>query len=397
MDIAPDRFVLNIPQKILVVDGDEILLRYLPLRFEDCAVLTARDPGAALGLLESHPDVSVLLADPQASGIPLLEFCRARFPRMPQVLMTRGAAGVPLGHAFRTINKPCRETDLVQALRQALAQAQSGAAPPPQPPLLGEVLEARLAEQTQALRDRTHELEAINRMKDELVMIAAHDIRAPLSVILGYTDILLESEPAISANGQSILTRIHAAANRLLSMVNNLLNLAAVEEGKVQLTLAPVRMSSVIADVLESLGGMLDEQQVRCNSEILGPDGEFMIDRGRLEQVLQNLLTNAVKFNRKGGTVHISAATAGDRLHFSVRDSGKGFTPDQAQRAFTKFSRFSAGDSPGSGLGLAIAKAFVQLHGGEIWLESHAGDGTTFHFTIVPGFKPSDRRPVLPT
>ncbi|HEX7928432.1 MAG TPA: HAMP domain-containing sensor histidine kinase, partial [bacterium] len=230
----------------------------------------------------------------------------------------------------------------------------------------------------------------------ELVMIAAHDIRAPLSVILGYTDILTETEPEISANGKAILTRIHAAANRLLTMVNNLLNLAAVEEGKVQLTLAPVRVSEVIADVMESLGGMLDEQQVRCSSEIRGPDAAFMIDKVRLEQVLQNLVANAVKFNKKGGTVHVTAITTGDALRFSVKDSGKGFTAEQAGRAFTKFARFSSASNQGSGLGLAIAKAFVQLHGGEIWLDSKPGEGTTFHFTIVPGYRPPESRGVLP-
>ncbi|HEX7928396.1 MAG TPA: hypothetical protein VF678_12445, partial [bacterium] len=181
MKFALGRVVAIAPPKILVVDGDEIILRYLPIRFDDCSVLTAKDSQTALGLLESHPDVSVLLADPQACGAGLLEFCRTKFPAMPQVLMTRGAAPhgaerAQMGHAFRMINKPCREADLVQALRQALAQSQAGGVP--QPPLLNEAVEARLAAQTQALRDRADELEALNRMKDELVMIAAHDIRA---------------------------------------------------------------------------------------------------------------------------------------------------------------------------------------------------------------------------
>lgn len=382
-------------QKILVVDGDEIILRYLPARFDDCAVLTAKDPQTALGLLESHPDVSVLVADPQACGYPLLELCHQRFPRMRQVVMTRGLplAGperARISHAFRTLNKPCRESDLVQVLRAALAE--KTALPSPMP---GAMEDTPIAQQAQELRRRADELEALNRMKDELVMIAAHDIRAPLSVILGYTDILLESEPGITSNGQAILTRIHAAASRLLSMVNNLLNLAAVEEGKVQLTLAPARISAIIADVMESLGGMMDEQQVQCSSEIRGPDEEFLVDRGRLEQVLQNLLANAIKFNRKGGSVHVTAFTGGDVLRFAVEDTGKGFTPDQASRAFTKFARFSSGANPGSGLGLAIAKALVQLHGGEIWLESRPNHGSTFHFTIVPGFRPPERRSVL--
>ncbi len=389
------------PQKILVVDGDEIILRYLPVRFDDCAVYTARDARTAMGLLETHPDVSVLLADPLASGYPLLEFCRTRFPRMQQVVVTRGtsAGGAERGrvlHAFRTLNKPCREADLVETLRQALSKARNGElGAPPVPPVFNEALEARVAEQTQALRRRTEELEALNRIKDELVMIAAHDIRAPLSVILGYTDILTESEPGISTNGQAILTRIHAAANRLLSMVNNLLNLAAVEEGKVTLALAPSRMSEVVAAVVESLAGMLDEQQVQCTVDVRGPDGEYLVDRVRVEQVLQNLLANAVKFNRRGGTVHIRVETGGEMLRFSMRDSGRGFTEEQAQRAFTKFARFSAAGNQGSGLGLAIAKAFVRLHGGEIWLETQPGEGSTFHFTIVPGYQGAQTQPML--
>jgi signal transduction histidine kinase len=134
---------------------------------------------------------------------------------------------------------------------------------------------------------------------------------------------------------------------------------------------------------------------VRCTTEILGPDQEYPVDRRRLEQVLQNLLANAVNFNYRGGTVHIAVTTGGDTLQFSVQDSGKGFTEEQARRAFTKFARFSAGANQGSGLGLAIAKAFVQLHGGRIGLESKPGAGSTFHFTIAPGYQATQDHPML--
>lgn len=377
------------PPKILVVDADEVLLRYLPMRFDDCAVLTAKDPPTAMGLLETHPDVSVLLADPQASGFPLLEFCRTRFPEMRQVVITRGMGAEGgdrprLEHAFRTLNKPCRETDLVLALRQALVR---GTDQPLATPLFGEALEARVAEQTQALRKRTTELEDLNRIKDELVMIAAHDIRAPLSVILGYTDILKESETEITPNGRSILDRIHASANRLLSMVNNLLNLAAVEQGKAEQHLVPCRMSEVVNGVADTLKGLLDEQHVTCQVTVEGEDREYLVDRLRLEQVLQNLIANGARFNRPGGSVHVTVIPSPAEIRFLVRDTGKGFTPDQAARAFTKFARFSSGPQQGTGLGLAIAKAFVQLHGGQISLESRPGEGSTFIFTIVPGFQ----------
>lgn len=397
---ALDDTVESTPQKILVVDADEVLLRYLPMRFDDCAVLTATDPGTALSLLETHPDVRVLLADPNTSGFPLLEFCRTNFPGMRQVVITRGMGGQGpdqprLDHAFRTLNKPCRETELVLAVRQALSPSGEGDARVAA--VSSAALEARVAEQTQVLRQRATELEDLNRIKDELVMIAAHDIRAPLSVILGYTDILVESEPALSANGKAILERIHASANRLLAMVNNLLNLAAVEDGKMELSLAPWRMSEVVAGVVDSLRGLLDEQQIQCHFSIDGPDAEYLVDRARLEQVLQNLIANGARFNRRGGAVNVSVTPGPKLLRFTVSDTGKGFTPEQVGRAFTKFSRFSSVPNQGSGLGLAIAKAFVELHGGQIALESTPGQGSTFTFTVVPGFKARRTQSVLPS
>jgi signal transduction histidine kinase len=229
----------------------------------------------------------------------------------------------------------------------------------------------------------------LNRLKDELVMIAAHDIRAPLSVILGYCDILQSNEPQISESGREILGRVQASANSLLTMVNNILNLAALEEGRMDLKLAPTRLGTVIQDVMDSLSGMLTERELEWKADITGDEETYLLDSIKVSQILQNLLSNAIKFNRPGGTISIVAAGTPDEITIDVRDTGRGMTPEQAERAFQKFVRFASGSATGSGLGLAIAKGFVELHGGKISVETRRNEGTTFRFTLKPGHRES--------
>jgi signal transduction histidine kinase len=288
---------------------------------------------------------------------------------------------------FRTLQRPVRETDLMQTVRQALSllsQRRVAAGPA-----------GAANADYQDLARRADQLADLNRLKDELLMVAAHDIRAPLSVILGYCDIVQNNEPGMSESGKEILGRIQLSANRLLTLVNNVLNIAAMEEGRLELKLAPTRVSAIVTDVIDSLAGLAQERQMEFRVEIAGDDRSYELDAIKVSQILQNLLSNAIKFNEPGGIVHIRVRAAEDKISFEVRDSGRGMTPDQAAQAFHKFARFASGSTTGSGLGLAIAKGLSELHGGMISVETRLNEGSRFQFTVKPGHQGSTTRPLL--
>lgn len=375
--------------ELLCLDPDPLLLRYLHTLFKDLPVHTAADAGQALETLKRQPDTGVIVADTQLATPELIKRFIESQPDGLIVLLGRrpphsGAEESANGAVFRMLERPVREGDLVQTVRQAVAvfrmrreMADSG------------------ARANDSLARRAEQLAELNRLKDELVMIAAHDIRAPLSVILGYCDILLGNEPALSGSGREILERIHGSANRLLAMVNNVLNLAALEEGRLDLNITPTRLGEVVREVLDTLSGMAEERHIECTFEISDDDRTYDVDRIKLTQVLQNLVSNAIKFNRPNGTVHIKGAGTPGEICFEVRDSGRGMTPEQAERAFQKFVRFASGTTTGSGLGLAIVKGIVELHGGQIHLETRRDEGSTFKFTMKTGMQARPMRPLL--
>ena len=368
-------------RKILFLGDDPVLLRYFLALFPEDHVLTAYDEAEGMRVLAGHPALRVMVADLEVAGESLIERCRAAYPLVEQIVLTR----VPVGarepaDGLRYLTKPFQEADLLEAVRQALE------APGRDGRVRGGAPAGGAPDVTTA--EKLAHMEALNRLKDELVLIAAHDIRAPLSVILGYAEMLLDSEPTLTPSGKQAVQRIRVTARRLMTMVNNVLNLSAIEEGKVGLILAPARVSDMVGAVLEGLSGLAAENQVACSFTPGGGDGPYDLDHTKVEQVLQNLVSNAVKFNRKGGSVRVTAEGRPERIVFTVEDTGRGFTEEEAGRAFTKFAHFTGATAGGSGLGLAIARAFVRLHGGEIELESRPGQGSTFRFTIVPGFRP---------
>lgn len=365
---------------LLCLNPDPTLLRYLQSLFRDLAVYTATDAAQALVSVQNQPDIGVMVADPQIASSELVKGFIERLPDGVIVWLGHrppepSVEGPATAAVFRMLQRPVREGELVQTVKQALC-----------------VYRLRHKRLQSA---RAEKLAEVDRLKDELVMIAAHDIRAPLSVILGYCDILLGHEPGVSEGGREMLERIQASANRLLTMVDNVLNLAALEEGRLDVQLAPTRLGDVVRDVVDSLAGLIEQRQIDCRVEIGGEDRAYELDRTKLAAVLQNLVSNAVKFNRPNGIVEIKAIGAPDKVSFEVRDSGPGMTPEQAQRAFQKFVRFAPGSAAGSGLGLAIAKGYVELLGGEISLETRHGEGCTFRFTMKPGVRAGAVRSVL--
>jgi len=245
---------------------------------------------------------------------------------------------------------------------------------------------ARLYEQE---REVVAELKRLGDLKTDFVSTVSHELRTPLTVIAGFIQTLRRRDVVLSeADREECLAEMDAAARRLHAMVADLLQVSSIDAGKLQVQVEPTPVK-VLWDQLSR-----EFATVRHSCEIVFADGpdlpSVMGDRLRLEQVLRNLISNAVKYSPRGGQVEVSAEGVGDQVRFSVRDQGIGMAADEVAQVFNKFYR--AGNvltrkTQGTGLGLYISKSIVEAHGGRIWVESQPGGGSTFSFTVpaAPG------------
>jgi signal transduction histidine kinase len=230
-------------------------------------------------------------------------------------------------------------------------------------------------------RAHNEELRELDGLKDEFVALVSHELRTPLTSIRGYLELVLDGEPGSLDEEQARFLRVvERNAIRLQGLVGDLLFIAQVEAGRLALDHAPVDVAELAAEAVEAARPAADEKGLELVVET--PDAAPVAgDRGRLSQLLDNLVSNAVKFTPAGGRVTVAAAGDGDRLVLTVSDTGIGIPTIEQPQLFQRFFRASSATSeaiPGTGLGLTIAKAIAEAHGGRIRCESAEGEGTTF-------------------
>ena len=234
-------------------------------------------------------------------------------------------------------------------------------------------------------RDITREV-AVDRMKSDLISIVSHQLRTPMTSIKGYTDLLyLETVGEINEAQRRFLSIIKSNADRLALLANDLLDISRIESGRIRLNLEFIHISAIIEEIAASLRGQIEEKGLGLKLDMPESLPPIYGDRDRVTQILTNLMDNARRYTRAGGQIIVSAQTKGNFLQVSVADTGIGIAPEDQEKIFGRFYR---ADHPlvqevaGTGLGLSIVKAFVEMHGGEIWVESEPGRGSTFSFTL---------------
>jgi signal transduction histidine kinase len=247
-------------------------------------------------------------------------------------------------------------------------------------------LEEIIAERTDDLRQANEELKRLDRLKTNFFSVINHEMRNPLAAILGYTDLLLMRGP-LSPKQENMLSTIRYSGQRLLDLVNNILDISRLEEGK--LTIIPQTMGVLPAvnQALEIIKPMAEKKYISISVDISPTTPDVRGDPKRVSQILVNLLSNAVKYTPDTGSVTISARRneTANMIEISVADNGIGIPTDHLPHIFDRFSRFERDvmkDIVGTGLGLSIAKGLLEAHGGEIWVESEEGYGTCFTFTL---------------
>jgi two-component system phosphate regulon sensor histidine kinase PhoR len=227
-------------------------------------------------------------------------------------------------------------------------------------------------------------LKQLERTRQEFVANVSHELRTPLSLIRGYVETLLDGAKDNAEIAAKFLQTIERNAERLQLLIEDLLTISELESGRVKLNLQPVSLKELTDNVVADFKSRADAKQMVLTNEV--PDLSARADADRVEQVLCNLIDNAIKYGRTQGHVVVSARPVnGGQLEVSVRDDGPGIPPESLERIFERFYRVDKARSReqgGTGLGLSIVKHIVQGHGGRAWAKSELGRGAVFNFTL---------------
>ncbi|HYY76258.1 MAG TPA: PAS domain S-box protein [Gaiellaceae bacterium] len=247
------------------------------------------------------------------------------------------------------------------------------------------------------LADQNERLRELDRLKDEFIALVSHELRTPLTSIRGYTELLLDGEAGeLTDDQRQFLGVVERNSHRLLHLVGDLLFLAQIEAGKLALEVGDLDLGALASESVEAARPAAEEKDVALT---LATDTVPLLagDRARIGQLLDNLVSNAVKFTHSGGRVDVRVRSLESRAVLEVRDSGIGIPAAEQQFLFQRFFRTSTATEQaiqGTGLGLAISKAIVEAHGGEIEVESEEDVGTTFRVKLPLGQQVSEREQV---
>lgn len=359
---------------ILVIDDqDDILIsNRLLLEKEGHTVVTAASGEEALALF--HPgEIDLVIVDyfmPGMSGEEVVQAIRQRDEDVHIILQTGYSGEKPPRAMLRALSiqgyhdkseGPGRLLLWVDVMLKACAQRRK-------------TREAELAKEQVLERER---------LKDELVSIVSHELRTPLTSLRGFAELMLKREFPPEKQ-REFISIVHTEAVRLTNLINNFLDLQRMEAGRQTYTFVSLDIVSVICNTL-SLFSLGANGSHYFRLETPGPLPPVWADADRLRQILTNCLSNAVKFSPQGGEIRIGACREGDHIKVWIADQGVGIQPEEIKNLFTKFYRVDnqeTRDIGGTGLGLAIVREIVEAHQGRVWVESTAGVGSTFFFTL---------------
>ncbi len=303
-------------------------------------------------------------------------------------LVLKDSEGKPAGLIF-ILKSLKEERDLKKAIEEKTKEIED----------LKRNLEKKVLQRTEELGKINRELEYANQLKSRFIANMSHELRTPLNSIIGFSDVLLDSTfGALSENQERYIRNIYSSGRHLLELINNVLDIAKIEAGKYEMVYETFLVDDIIGEVINIMKTLAENKFIEIMASIGEGITTITADRVKLKQILYNLLSNAIKFTPEGGMVkvdiargrnfdkpHARPATDLEFIRFSVSDTGIGISPEDKERIFDEFEQANASLSNrygGVGLGLALTKKLVELHGGDITVESNLGEGSTFIFGI---------------
>jgi signal transduction histidine kinase len=390
-EAGASRTLLVVDDHAVVIASVEELLR------ERYHVLGARNAEEALAILRQGR-VAVVMVDqrmPRVSGTELLAQIATLAPDVTRILMTAYPdldavmQAVNQGKIYYYVSKPWELNELETVIEKAfeyhallcerrrlIAELQQA----------NDELEAKVRVRTQELAEKNLALEAMNTLKNEFLGMAAHDLRSPIGNIQGLAELLLDDGASMGdAERGEIATMIRNLSQSMMNLLNNLLDITTIESGKIDLQPLPVAMGPYLMEIEQYHRRLAEHKKIRLVTEVAEPIPTVCFDRERIRQVLNNLLTNAIKFSPMHTMVWLQVQPTPDGIEFSVRDEGQGIRPEEQSKLFAAFQRTSTKPTAGehsTGLGLSICKKIVELHGGTIGVESELGRGSRFFFIL---------------
>jgi CheY-like chemotaxis protein len=238
---------------------------------------------------------------------------------------------------------------------------------------------------TITFRDVTRERE-VDRMKTEFISTVSHELRTPLTSIKGALQLVME-EPEFHQNpmAEELLTISFTNTERLIRLINDILDISKIEAGRIQLKLDHHQVEEIVVAAVEGVRSFAGQRQITLRSDVAAGLPPVVVDLDRMIQVVTNLLSNAIKFSHEESTVTVEARAVAGEVEVRVQDQGKGIAPEDMDRLFKKFSQLDGSvvrEVGGTGLGLAICKGIVEEHRGRIWVESEMGKGASFLFRL---------------
>jgi signal transduction histidine kinase len=235
------------------------------------------------------------------------------------------------------------------------------------------------------IAEKSEQLEAASRHKSNFLASMSHELRTPLNAILGFNEMILgRIYGEVPAEMKEPLTDIQTSGKHLLRLINNVLDLAKIEAGRMELALSEYSVHDTVESVRSTLRPLAADKGLQFLATVAPEMPLAYGDAGRIRQCLMNLAGNSLKFTQ-AGKVEISVECRGERLVYRVADTGVGIAPDKIAQLFAEFRQTDAtiaSEYGGTGLGLSISRKFVELHGGRIWVESALGAGSAFIFEI---------------
>jgi signal transduction histidine kinase len=306
----------------------------------------------------------------------------------PIVTQTGTLGFILVGNHQTTVNISQADEELISILAGQIGQAIENTQLFDNVFRSSQELEIKVKERTKQLASILAQVEEINKKKTEFISAVSHELRTPLTSIKGYAAILLtgkigEVPPAVKER----LAKINLHSDNLVNLINNLLDIARIESGRIDMNFLPYKIERIFDDISDLLTPQLSSKDIKLKAILSENINEVYVDFSHAERVFINLLSNAVKFSPKGGTITLSVLPTLENgfATFHVTDTGIGIAPADLEKLFTEFFRVENEINQsvkGTGLGLVLAKEIVSAHHGRMWVTSQVGVGTTFCFTL---------------
>lgn len=368
--------------QVLFVDDEESILDGMQRLFfkEPFGIITTTSPAEAREILAKEK-IKVVVSDqrmPEIQGVVFLKEVKEHYPETIRILFTgytdfaSAEDAINLGEVYRFVSKPWKTVELLATIRQAIEHFD---------------LVVRAKAHNQEIEIANKKLKALYEMQKEFTSTVSHELRTPLASIKTAIDLVVKRTVGeINTDQEEVLFRAKKNVDRLKRLIDDILDLTKMEEGKLSMNFAMGDINRLIQEVADSQKDVAQRRGLFIKTELDPQVTQIPFDPDRIIQVLNNLVGNALKFTKEGGlTIQTRDRSLENHIVVSVIDTGKGISEEDISKLFQKFQQVessSENEEGGTGLGLAISREIISMHGGKIWVESKPGQGSAFHFVL---------------